>query len=82
MAATFCSTYFHEYKNYIAEVFYYDFVEVLEYTKKNNYEQIFITSNTQYRNSADVSEIITLFCHDIDSKYFRGQKKNKWQNLH
>ncbi len=75
MTATFCSIYFNEYKNYIAEVFYYDFVEVLEYTKKNNYEQIFITSNTQYRNSADVSEIITLFCHNIDSKYFRGQKK-------
>lgn len=75
MTATFCNSYFGVYKNYIKEEFYCDFINLLESIKENNYDKIFITANLQFRNSFYVSEILTLFCHDIDTEYFQGKIK-------
>ena len=66
-------TYFNSYSNKISDVFYTDFTKALINTKNTNAKKIYITYNLNINNKKSVSEIITLFYHDIDAKYYQGK---------
>ncbi len=72
----FINTYFTSYAVEIGQVFYKDFTRALTYVKKCKADYIYVTANSQYRGAKDVSEILTLFYHDIDAKYYQGIKKD------
>ena len=54
--------------------FYSGFGKALDYVQDMNYDRIYVTQNTQYETATNVSEIMTMFFHEIDAKYFQGQK--------
>ena len=69
----FFVTYFTTYKTQIRHYFYADFLEALDFAEEQDYDRYYITPDTQYRGSRDVSEILTLFEMNIDSEYFQGK---------
>lgn len=73
----FINTYFTSYKEEIGQIFYNDFSRALTYIKNYNVDYMYITSDSQYIGAYDVSEILTLFYHNIDAKYYQGIKKDK-----
>lgn len=50
-----------------------DFLEALAYADTIDFDKCYITPDTQYDGSANVSEILTLFALDIDAEYFQGK---------
>ncbi|HOV68979.1 MAG TPA: glycosyltransferase family 39 protein [Clostridia bacterium] len=69
----FNHTYFGEHNRVLANYFYEGFGEAVKYAQKKEPDRIKITTYTQSRNSAHVSEILTLFHGDIDALYFQGK---------
>ncbi len=54
--------------------FYSGFGKALDYVQEMNYDRIYVTQNTQYETSTNVSEIMTMFFLFSDAKYSQGQK--------
>lgn len=75
MFIVFSITYFTAYSKSINTYFFNDFGDALISIRKNDVEKIYITSNVQFENSYDVSEILTMFYHEIDALYFQGKIK-------
>lgn len=69
----FFFTYFTTYKKSISDCFFKDLGDALISIKNSDAEKIYITADVQYEGSSDVSEILTLFYHQIDSKYYQGK---------
>lgn len=78
-SAMFFHSYFTDWAESIDHAFYGDFVEALDYAKEQNCDYYYITPDTQYQGSWNVSEILTLFVFDIDARYFQGATDN-WEN--
>ena len=73
LASCFFVTYFTTWEDEIAGCFYSDFVDAMEYAESLNSNRYYISPDTQYEGSVNVSEILTLYTMNIDSKYFRGE---------
>lgn len=71
--ALFCFTYFTSYRAQIEQYFLKDFGEAVSAVKDDGAERVYITPNSQSRDSAAVSEILTLFYHETDAEYFQGK---------
>lgn len=68
----FSSHYFGDYADQIGEYYFEDFGKALNYVEDKPFESIYVTVNSQYEGSKNVSEILTLFHHGIDAQYFQG----------
>ena len=76
-ASAFCifvCTYFGSYAAKISDIFLEDFGKALVYAESISDEDTdyVITANSQYKNAGHVSEILTLYYHDIDADYFQS----------
>ena len=69
----FSVTYFTSYAETIEAYFMKDFQEAVESVKDTDADKIYITADSQYKGSRNVSEILTLFRHDIDAEYYQGK---------
>lgn len=73
MFILFTSSYFVKYATDIQRYFFWDFGNALNYVETFDADKYYITAESQFKESKDVSEIYTLFYHEIDSAYFRGE---------
>ena len=71
--AAFTQAYFGEYQQQIARMFFAGFGEALHAAEKRQPNDWYITSNSQYPGSSNVSEILTLFHLNIDAQEFQGK---------
>lgn len=71
----FTSNYFGASRDTLKFYFYDGFGNSLKYVDKFDYDKIYITTYTQSENAQQVAEILTLFYHKTDSKYFLGNKQ-------
>lgn len=69
----FCCNYFTTYQESISKYFFKDFGDALISIKDSGAEKFYITADVQYEGSSDVSEILTMFYHEIDAKYYQGK---------
>lgn len=79
LSVVFVSYYFTVWSLQIKNWFYADFLEALDYADTIDFDRCYITPDTQYTGSVDVSEILTLYELDIDISYFQG-KTNVFDN--
>lgn len=70
--ALFCCTYFTTYAKNISSSFLADFGQAVSSIDKNDYDEIFITPDSQARNRGYVSEVLTLFYQDIDAEEYQS----------
>lgn len=70
----FSYNYFHKHNTVLSHIYYNGFGKSIEYAESSNATQIYVTSNTQYMGSQNVSEILTLFYAKTDAKYFNNKK--------
>lgn len=76
---SFSNAYFNsEYKEQIGDLFFQGFGKALQHVQELPYETIYITNYSQSPGARGVSEILTLFHHQIDAQYFQG--KSNMQN--
>ena len=73
----FVTSYFTTYNKVSNQAFYSDLKQVLTVTKDIKDKKFYITANSKFYGSSNVSEILTLFYHDIDAKFFQGKTKDK-----
>lgn len=69
----FIQTYFTDYAVYINYFFFKDYASAVSALKDTDVQKYYITSNCTYQNSSLVSEILTLFWHEVDAEYFQGR---------
>ncbi len=69
----FLTTYFTSYADSISVYFFKDFGDAVLSLKDSDAEKLYITADSQYEGAVAVSEILTLFYHDIDAKYYQGE---------
>lgn len=82
MAALLLSSYFGGYAERVKGYFYDGFGEALLCAEESGAEILYITADTQYTGSANVSEILTLFYDETDAAYFQGKtEENRGQRL-
>lgn len=72
LSILFLNQYFTTWAKDMEKAFYADFVDALEYTAEYDCDCYYITPDTQYEGSWNVSEILTLFVFDVDAKYYQG----------
>ena len=70
--ACFVSAYFGDWSEQISKSFYKGMSEALTTAAEIDTRHYFITVNSQYRGAKPVSEILTLFHHAVDARYFQG----------
>ena len=75
-AALFFSQYFTTWAERMDQVFFADFLDAVSFAGELDSDQYYITPDTQYTGSANVSEILTLFAHRIDALYFQGKTED------
>lgn len=73
LAALFFGTYFSTWAGRMEQVFYADFLDALRCAETLDAAEYWITPDSQYPGSANVSEILTLFAHQTDAEYFRSE---------
>ena len=71
----FLNTYFTTYKDTLATQFFAGFMDSLDDIKDSKCTVYCITPDSQYSGSWNVSEILTLFEHNIDAKFYQGKTK-------
>lgn len=77
--AMLAATYFTSYARDMEYYFFKDFGKAVEYVADIPSDKVYITADSQYEGSSNVSEILTLFYQDIDAEYYRSQEfKNKY----
>ena len=70
----FCCAYFTSYAKSVSEVFLSDFGEALKSFDPEEYSCIYVTPDSQAEGRYYVSEILTLFYHDIDAQYYQSEE--------
>lgn len=73
LAAALLASYFGPYADMIRGCFYDGFGEALAAAEQTGSEMIYVTADTQFEGSANVSEILTLFYDETDAEYFQGK---------
>ncbi len=75
MNVLFIATYFTSFAKAWSgpECYSYHLKGALEYIADKECDVYYITTDTQYDGSADVSEIYTMFVHDLDALYCQGK---------
>lgn len=68
-------TYFTKRNDMLSSSFYFGFKEAIVYAQSLNTDSIYITDYTQYVNSEDVSEILTLFYTKIDPHFLQNKEE-------
>ena len=68
----FTHTYFTTYAQQIRGYFFGDFSAALCAVKDSGAERFYITADSQSKGSRHVSEILTLFWHQVDAEYYQG----------
>lgn len=69
----FTHTYFTTYAQQIRSYFFGDFAAALCAVKDSGAERFYITADSQYEGARHVSEILTLFWHEVDAEYYQGK---------
>ncbi len=67
------ASYHTSYVGFSHRLFFGGFGDALEYMSTVDADKYYITEESQFQNSKDVSEIYTLYYHEIDSEYFQGK---------
>lgn len=75
----FFDRYFTVWAQQMETVFYDDFLEAVAFAGEHKCDYYYITPDVQYKGSANVSEILTMFILEIDAEYFQG-KTNSFGN--
>ena len=70
----FANVYFTSYAQQIEQYFFKSFGEAVLAVKNSDAERLYITADSQYEGAGAVSEILTLFYHDIDAEDFRSEE--------
>ncbi|MDO4303558.1 MAG: glycosyltransferase family 39 protein [Bacillota bacterium] len=73
LSILFFNHYFTTWAQQMEDVFYSDFLEAVQYAGELECDYYYITPDTQYEGSANVSEILTMFAQQIDARYYQGQ---------
>ena len=73
LAVLFFTAYFTIWAERMESVFFSDFLRAVSCAGTYDADRIYITSDSQYTGSANVSEILTLFALGIDAEYFQGK---------
>lgn len=68
----FFNRYFTVWADQMEDIFYADFLDAVEYAGSLSCDYYYITPDTQYTGSSNVSEILTLFALEVDARYFQG----------
>lgn len=76
-AVLMVNSYFGSYAESIGHSFYLGFGDALLAAEDTGAEKIYITADTQYEGSRNVSEILTLFYEETDAEYFQGRKNTE-----
>lgn len=77
LACGFLNTYFTTYKEEISTQFFSGFLDALEDVKEESSCEVYcVTPHSQYSGSWNVSEILTLFAHDVDAEFYQGKTKD------
>lgn len=69
----FVNRYFTVWAKEMEDIFYSDFLEAVEFAGEQECDYYYITPDTQYEGSANVSEILTMFAQQIDAEYYQGK---------
>lgn len=69
----FCNHYFGTWSKEIGSYFFDGMGKALHQAAKIDTPRYYITVNSQFNGAKNVSEILTLFHHRIDAKYFQGE---------
>lgn len=69
----FFDRYFTLWADEMDNVFYADFLDAVEFSGDLECDFYYITPDTQYTGSANVSEILTMFILNIDAEYYQGK---------
>ena len=72
LAGLFFTRYFTSWAERMEAVFFQDFLAAAEYAGELDADCLYVTPDTQYPGSANVSEILTLFAQRTDARYFRS----------
>lgn len=72
-SALFFDRYFTLWADEMENVFYADFLDAVEFSGDLACDYYYITPDTQYTGSANVSEILTMFILNIDAEYYQGK---------
>lgn len=73
----FATAYFTSYADSMDVYFFKDFGNAVTSLKNSDSEKIYITADSQYQGSSNVSEILTLFYHEIDAEYYQGKSTDE-----
>lgn len=68
----FTATYFGSYADQMSYAFFADFGSAVASVKDTDAEKLYITADSQYTGAWNVSEILTLFWHETDARYYQG----------
>lgn len=71
--ALFCRTGVTTWAARMRDAFLEDFGTALVSVRDTDAKRIYVTADSQYTGAAHVSEILTLFWHDVDARYFQGE---------
>lgn len=69
----FCNHYFFTWSKEIGTYFFVGLGDALKTAAQIDTPRYYITVNSQFSGARDVSEILTLFHHKVDAKYFQGE---------
>lgn len=69
----FCNHYFFIWSNEIGAYFFVGMGDALKRASQIDTPKYYVTVNSQFQGARDVSEILTLFHHKVDAKYFQGE---------
>ncbi|MBR5798759.1 MAG: glycosyltransferase family 39 protein [Lachnospiraceae bacterium] len=69
----FFQAYFTRWADKMEDKFYADFLDAVEFAGAQNCDYYFITPDTQYTGSWNVSEILTHFALEMDAEYYQGK---------
>ena len=73
LAGLFFTQYFGPWAERMESVFFQDFLQAVTCADGREFDTVYyITPDTQYPGSANVSEILTLFAHKTDARYFQS----------
>lgn len=76
LAVMLFSTYFGSYAQMVGTYYYVGFGDAIIKAENSGVQRIYVTANTQFEGSYNVSEILTLFYAETDAEYFQG--KTNW----
>lgn len=78
LSVMFIGKYFTSYADEIKSQFFKGFIEAVQYIEDESECAFYvITPDSQFEGAYNVSEILTLFAQDIDSKYYQNKYKDE-----